>query len=353
MPDGVDQDRSAAQAILAWYDRHRRDLPWRADAGVRPDPYRVWLSEIMLQQTTVTAVQPYYAQFLASWPTVEGLAAADLDEILTAWAGLGYYARARNLHACARELVASHAGRFPESEAALRDLPGIGAYTAAAITAIAFDRPAVVVDGNVERVMARVFAVETPLPRAKSELRALAAGLSPNQRPGDYAQAVMDLGATVCTVKRPRCARCPWADRCVARADGPAEDLPRRGVRAAKPTRHGVVFWIEREDGAVLLRQRPPKGLLGGMIEVPSTEWTELEPGISVAKRLVPVAAKRLSRVPGLVRHAFTHFDLELVVLRGKAKAPSDSGLWVLPDDLTAHALPSVMRKVAEHALAR
>ena len=353
MPDSTEKDRSAATAILAWYDRHRRDLPWRTAAGVRSDPYRVWLSEIMLQQTTVTAVRPYYAQFLASWPTVEALAAADLDNILTAWAGLGYYARARNLHACARELVASHAGHFPESEAALRELPGIGAYTAAAIAAIAFDRPAVVVDGNVERVMARVFAVETPLPRAKSELRALAAGLSPNQRPGDYAQAVMDLGATICVPKRPRCARCPWADRCAARANGLAEDVPRRRVRAAKPTRHGVAFWIEREDGAVLLRQRPPKGLLGGMIEVPSTEWTESEPDISITKRSVPVAAKRLARVPGLVRHTFTHFDLELVVLRGKAKAPSDLGLWVLPDDLTAHALPSVMRKVAEHALAR
>ena len=337
--------------MLAWYDRHRRILPWRVDAGERPDPYRIWLSEIMLQQTTVAAVIPYYERFLASWPTIDALAAAALDDVLTAWAGLGYYARARNLHACARAIVDDHAGCFPDQEVALRRLPGIGAYTAAAIAAIAFDRPAVVVDGNVERVMARLYAVETPFPRAKAEVRGLAAGLSPKRRPGDYAQAVMDLGATVCTPKRPDCARCPWSNRCVARTSGIAETLPRRVRRTGKPTRHGIAFWIERADGAVLLRRRPPKGLLGGMIEVPSTAWTANKPTLSESKTSAPISVRRWTRLPGTVRHSFTHFHLELAVIRGTVKAAVDDGLWVVPDAMTAHALPSVMRKVVAHAL--
>src|SRR5579885_2301985 len=266
-----------ADLLLAWYDRHRRVLPGRALPGERPDPYRVWLSEVMLQQTTVPAVMGYFARFLERRPDVEALAEAPLDEVLHAWQGLGYYARARNLHACARAVVARHGGAFPRDEAALRALPGIGDYTAAAIAAIAFDRRAAPVDGNVERVTARLFAIETPLPEAKPELRRLAASLVPERRAGDYAQAAMDLGATLCTPRKPRCVLCPWREECRARALGVAENLPRRRAAAARPVRRGVAFWAVREDGAVLLRRRPEAGLLGGMMEVPSTPWRAAE----------------------------------------------------------------------------
>jgi A/G-specific adenine glycosylase len=346
------KDSGHASVLLAWYDRHRRSLPWRAPAGARPDPYRVWLSEVMLQQTTVAAAVPYYERFLARWETVEALAAASLDEVLAAWAGLGYYARARNLHKCAQAVAGELGGRFPDSERSLRALPGIGAYTAAAIAAIAFDRPAVVVDGNVERVIARLFAVETPLPEAKPRLHAHAAALAPRLRPGDYAQAVMDLGATVCTVARPRCEGCPWASRCAGLARGVAAALPRRAPRRAKPLRRGIALWIERADGAVLLRRRPAKGLLGGMLEVPSTAWAEGAPDAEAAKAEAPVAVIRWRRLPGVVRHTFTHFRLELAVLAARAAEPATAGLWCPPDALAAEALPSVMRKVAAHALA-
>jgi len=305
----------------------------------------------MLQQTTVTAVIPYFEQFVARWPTVEALAAADLDDVLAAWAGLGYYARARNLHKCAQAVVEQHGGRFPDTEQALRDLPGLGVYTAAAVAAIAFDRPAVVVDGNVERVMARFFAVETLLPAAKPELRALAADLSPGQRPGDYAQAAMDLGATICTPTSPKCLLCPWSDRCVAHARGVAETLPRRAQKKAKPTRRGVAFWIERDDGAVLLRRRPPRGLLGGMVEVPSTDWSDVMPDPVVARGQAPIAADGWTPLPGIVRHTFTHFHLELLVLRAQAGEVAEDALWCLPEDLGGRGLPSLMRKVAAHAL--
>lgn len=266
-----------AALLLGWYDRMARPLPWRVSpsaraSGVRPDPYRVWLSEVMLQQTTVAAVIPYFRTFTARWPDIESLASAPEAEVMAAWAGLGYYARARNLIACARE-VAAGGGRFPDTEEGLRALPGIGAYTAAAVAAIAFDRPAVVVDGNVERVMARVFAVETPLPQAKPELKALAAQLTPAERPGDYAQGVMDLGATVCVPRRPACGICPWVDRCAGRAEGIAEDLPRRAEKRPKPLRHGVAFCAVRDDGAVLLERRPARGLLGGMLGLPGSDW--------------------------------------------------------------------------------
>ncbi|MDP6952429.1 MAG: A/G-specific adenine glycosylase [Alphaproteobacteria bacterium] len=338
-------------ALLAWYDRERRDLPWRAAPGERADPYRVWLSEIMLQQTTVAAVIPYYARFLERWPDIEALAAAPLDAVLEVWAGLGYYARARNLHACAQVVAGKHGGSFPDSESGLRALPGIGAYTAAAIAAIAFGRSAVVVDGNVERVMARLFAVEAPLPGAKPALREHAATLSPAQRPGDHAQAVMDLGATVCVRGRPRCELCPWADACLGHAAGIAATLPKRRARKAKPLRRGIAFWITRGDGAVLLARRPPKGLLGGMIEVPSTDWGEAAPDPGSAKAQAPLAAERWRLLPGLVRHTFTHFELELAVMAGTATG-NDEGLWRDPWQLDDEALPSVMRKVVAHALA-
>src|ERR1700683_1781708 len=262
-------------ALLDWYDRHRRVLPWRAPPGKRGDPYRVWLSEIMLQQTTVKAVGPYYARFLARWPDVRSLAAAPLEDVLKGWAGLGYYARARNLHACARAVVERHDGKFSDSEAELRALPGIGAYTAAAIVAIAFDAPATPVDGNIERVIARLYAVDTPLPVAKPEIFQLASALTPPRRAGDFAQAMMDLGATICSPKRPACALCPWNESCAAHARGDAETLPRRLPKREGTLRRGAAFVVRRADGFLLVRTRPAKGLLGGMTEVPTTEWTQ------------------------------------------------------------------------------
>jgi A/G-specific adenine glycosylase len=340
-----------ARRLLAWYDRHRRRLPWRALPGERPDPYRVWLSEIMLQQTTVSAVEPYFRNFLARWPTVEALAAAELDQLLHAWQGLGYYARARNLHRAARIVAKEHGGRLPEDEVGLRKLPGIGAYTAAAITAIAFGRKATPVDGNVERVVARLFALRTPLPGAKPELRHLAESLTPGRRAGDFAQAMMDLGATVCVVGRPKCMLCPLATECQGRAEGIAEALPAREPKALRPLKHGIVFWIERADGAVLLRRRPENGLLGGMMEFPSTPWREKPWTKAAAKAIAPVSAT-WQEIPGIVRHGFTHFELELSLLRA-ATAKDVEGRWSRIDRLSELALPSLMKKVARHALAQ
>ena len=335
--------------LLAWYDRHRRDLPWRAPPGVRPEPYRVWLSEIMLQQTTVVTVAPYFDRFMARWPTVAALAAASLDEVLHQWQGLGYYARARNLHACARVVAERHGGRFPDDVAGLRALPGIGEYTAAAIAAIAFDRREAAVDGNVERVAARVFAVREPMPVAKPRLRALARGLVPQQRAGDFAQALMDLGATICTPRRPRCVLCPWRQGCAARAGGFAEDLPARAEKPERPLRQGVVFWLMRGDGAVLLRRRPESGLLGGMIEVPSTPWREAPWVGDEALVHAPIEAG-WRRLPGTVRHGFTHFPLELIILAATTGAPPD-GIWARPDQFKDYALPTLTKKIVKHAL--
>jgi A/G-specific adenine glycosylase len=248
-----------AKAILTWYDCHARDLPWRAKPGEKPDPYRVWLSEIMLQQTGVTWVKEYFLKFTSLWPTVEALAAAPLDDILKAWAGLGYYARARNLHACAKAVVAQHGGRFPETIEGLRTLPGIGPYTAGAIAAIAFDQKAAAVDGNVERVISRFYAIETPLPQAKPEILAKTQALVPERRAGDFAQAMMDLGSTICTPKRLNCLICPWTEDCESRKRGIADSLPRKAAKKALLVRRGVAFWIERDDGSVLLRRRPDR----------------------------------------------------------------------------------------------
>ncbi|MBV9585109.1 MAG: A/G-specific adenine glycosylase [Alphaproteobacteria bacterium] len=336
-------------ALLAWYDRHRRDLPWRAKPGVAADPYRVWLSEIMLQQTTVVTVAPYFARFVARWPDIRALAAATLDEVLHEWQGLGYYARARNLHACARALVERHDGRFPSEPAALRALPGIGDYTAAAIAAIAFDHRSAAVDGNVERVVARVFAVEELLPKAKPILRLLATALVPEQRAGDFAQAVMDLGAVLCTPRRPRCVLCPWRSNCSAASAGIQERLPARGEKPERPVRYGVVFWLMREDGAVMLRRRPDKGLLGGMIELPSTPWRETPWGESEATQAAP-AAIRWTALPGTVQHGFTHFRLELAMLTGRTPAPLD-GIWARPDEFKNYAFPTLTKKLVNYAL--
>jgi A/G-specific adenine glycosylase len=344
-------------ALLAWYDCHRRALPWRAPRGERPDPYRVWLSEIMLQQTTVRAVAPYYGRFLARWGDVRSLAAAPLEEVLKAWAGLGYYARARNLHACARAVVENHGGKFPASEAELRALPGIGVYTAAAIAAIAFDAPASPVDGNIERVTARLFAVTEPLPAAKAELRRLARELTPQRRAGDFAQAMMDLGATICTPKKPACAFCPWNESCSARARGDAETFPHRIPKREGALRRGAAFVARRADGLLLVRTRPEKGLLGGMTEVPTTEWLADFDQSDALKNAPRFAAnKRVAwrRLFGVVRHVFTHFPLELTVyaadLPASASAPQGAR-WVKISELAGEALPSLMRKVAAHAL--
>lgn len=342
----------APAALLAWYDRHRRVMPWRAVPGKKPDPYAVWLSEIMLQQTTVTAVKPYFEAFLARWPTVAALAAAPNADVMAAWAGLGYYARARNLHKCAG-VVAAGGGKFPGTEEALLDLPGVGPYTAAAIAAIAFDRKATVVDGNVERVMARLFAVTEPLPASKPVLKALAATLTPEKRPGDYAQAVMDLGATLCTPASPKCMLCPWAEACRARAAGIAETLPRKLPKAASPQKYGAAFWMERRDGAVFLRRRPAKGLLGGMMEIPSTAWRAESWHARDAIKTAPVTAD-WRELNGAVTHVFTHFRLELTVLAAQLSAKAAAALdgeWVPMERLGAAGLPSVMAKVAKHAL--
>jgi len=343
-----------AGRLLAWYDRHRRTLPWRAPAGARTEPYRVWLSEILLQQTTVATVGEYYRRFVARWPTVEALAAAPLDDVLSAWAGLGYYARARNLHACAQAVADKHSGRFPEDEAGLRALPGIGPYTAAAIRAIAFDHKASAVDGNVERVIARLEAIETPLPDAKIEIAARAAELVPAERAGDYAQAMMDLGATVCTPRKPLCVICPLSRSCRALKLGIAETLPQRSPKAQKPTRRGLAFVLARKDGAILLRKRPTKGLLGGMDEVPSSPWREGKFSPADALSDAPVPA-RWTILDGLVRHTFTHFHLELSVARATATTDRLARLlpgsaWCSLDLLDERALPTVMRKVIEKA---
>jgi A/G-specific adenine glycosylase len=347
------------RALLAWYEAERRDLPWRYGPRKKADPYRVWLSEIMLQQTTVKAVVPYFQKFVARWPTVSALAAAQLEEVLQQWAGLGYYSRARNLKACADAVVRDYGGEFPRAENELLKLPGIGPYTAAAIAAIAFGEKATPVDGNVERVVSRLFAVRQPLPGAKPEIRRLAATLTPQRRAGDFAQAMMDLGAEICTPKKPSCLVCPVQQDCSASAQNLAELLPMRGAKAARPSRYGIAFLVQREDGAVLLRQRPEAGLLGGMLEVPSTPWGDVVPIRKEAMRSAPITAAWLP-VPGAVVHVFTHFRLELIVYR--ALVPIDASFtlwaeqercrWVQRRDLHAQALPSVMKKVIAHGLA-
>ncbi|MDP6566410.1 MAG: A/G-specific adenine glycosylase [Alphaproteobacteria bacterium] len=346
------RQRDTSGRLLRWYDHHRRELPWRAPPGRRAEPYRVWLSEIMLQQTTVAAVAPYYRHFLKRWPTIRELAAAELDEVLHAWQGLGYYARARNLHKCARAVSAEHGGRFPEDQAALLALPGIGPYTAAAIAAIAFDQVATPVDGNVERVVARLFAVAEPAPAGKPELRRLAATLTPVRRPGDHAQAMMDLGATICLPRGPLCDGCPLHDDCQAQKQGIAAQLPRRSPKRQRPTRHGVAFWLRDRDGRLLLRRRPEEGLLGGMMEVPGTPWREEPWGKDEAIAHAPATAE-WREIAGTVSHVFTHFRLELTVRAAVTEEPiGKGGIWAMPAELGRYALPTAMKKVVRHALA-
>ena len=316
--------QTLSRQLLDWYDTHARVMPWRVSpgdraAGVRPDPYRVWLSEVMLQQTTVAAVKDYFHRFTARWPRVNDLAAAEDAQVMGEWAGLGYYARARNLLKCARAVVADHGGRFPDRRETLLTLPGIGPYTASAIAAIAFDEAATVVDGNVERVMARMFQVETPLPAAKPELVTLAERLTPAARPGDYAQAVMDLGATICTPRSPACGICPWVHSCKARAAGIAADLPRKAPKAEKPVRRGTL-WLGHREGALLLERRPDRGLLGGMLGIPGDGW-DGSGG--------PAPAEADWQEIGEVRHTFTHFHLLLRVMVAEVAGPAARGEWL------------------------
>jgi A/G-specific adenine glycosylase len=332
----------ASNALLQWYAVDKRALPWRVAGGEAPDPYRVWLSEVMLQQTTVAAVRPYFERFTARWPTLAALAAADDSELMKEWAGLGYYARARNLLACARAVVSDHGGRFPADEEALRKLPGIGRYTAAAIAAIAFGRRAVVVDGNVERVVSRLFAVKDDLPAARSLLYRLAAEITPAERCGDFAQAMMDLGATICTPRAPRCDRCPLAPICAARAEGEPELYPLKTAKRARPHKRGIAYWLEHE-GEVLLVRRPGLGLLGGMLALPTGAWGA-EPG-----EAAPAAVDW--REAGTVDHVFTHFSLALSVRCGEAKEREPEAIWWPVERIADAGLPTVFAKAAARGL--
>jgi A/G-specific adenine glycosylase len=347
--------------LLSWYDRHRRALPWRPPKGVRADPYAVWLSEIMLQQTGVKTVGPYFEKFLARWPEVEALAASSPDDVLRMWAGLGYYSRARNLHACAVAVVCDHGGVFPDTEEGLRALPGIGPYTAAAIAAIAFNRRTMPVDGNIERVVSRLFAVDEPLPQAKPLIQKLAmtllrevTGSEESSRAGDSAQALMDLGSSVCTPKKPACALCPVNEGCVARARGDQEMFPRKVPKKSGELRRGAAFVVRRGD-ELLVRTRPEKGLLGGMTEVPGSDWRTAQEDEAALKQAPALkGVTRWHRKVGVVSHVFTHFPLQLVVytasVPARTRAP-DGMRWVQIAALRNEALPNVMRKVIAHGL--
>jgi len=342
MPDRANE---FAEELLNWYDVHRRDLPWRVGPDARQEPYKIWLSEIMLQQTTVTAVISYYSKFLTRWPTVTKLAAASLDDVLHAWQGLGYYARARNLHKCAQVVVTKYGGHFPDNEAELMRLPGIGSYTAAAMSAIAFGKKATPIDANIERVISRVYAIEEPLPRSKKLVRTYAENLTPSRRYGDFAQALMDLGATICRPRLANCGFCPVSEHCRAFGGDDPVRYPIKPAKLKRPNRYGVVFWIERSDGRVMVCRRPDEGLLGGMTVFPTTEWCEqnweLESWVSNA----PLEGKWIELVDPVI-HVFTHFRLELRIKFTKTVA-GDGGSWCHPNDFGQLALPTVMKKVA------
>ena len=348
MPVQMIPTREAAHLLLGWYDANARRLPWRIDPGQNraPDPYAVWLSEVMLQQTTVAAVQGYYTRFLERWPRVEDLAAAPDAEVMAAWAGLGYYARARNLLACARAVVSEHGGKFPESAEGLRALPGIGPYTAAAIAAIAFGERAVVVDANVERVMARVAAISTPLPAAKKEIVAVCDTLTPATRAGDFAQAMMDLGATICTVRNPDCAQCPLQKLCKAARMKKPEAFPVRLPKKPRPARTGFLFWLENAQGEVWTITRPAKGLLGGMCAFPTSDWTDNADFDAHRSRAQAPVKATWRETDMVIRHVFTHFALELKILCATSKiAPETEGEWRARPQLKKAGMPSLFQK--------
>ena len=354
LPDIARGDNSRPALLLDWYDRHRRRLPWRAVAGERPDPYRVWLSEIMLQQTGVKTVGPYFLKFTARWPDVIALARASLDDVLRMWAGLGYYSRARNLYACAVAVLRDHGGAFPNTEEGLRSLPGIGPYTASAIAAIAFDRRTMPVDGNIERVVSRLYAVEETLPQAKPRIQELAATLLADTRAGDSAQALMDLGSSICTPKKPACALCPLNDDCAARTRGDQETFPRKAPKKSGALRRGAAFIVTRGE-ELLVRSRPEKGLLGGMTEVPGSDWRAEQEDKAALKQAPEFAGiTRWHRKAGVVTHVFTHFPLELVIYTAKvpSRTRAPKGMrWVPIATLADEALPNVMRKAIAHGL--
>ena len=339
---------AVAPRLLGWYDRHRRVLPWRAPPGETADAYRVWLSEVMLQQTTVAAVRPRFESWVARWPDFESLAAADEAEVMAAWAGLGYYARARNLVAAAKVVVAEHGGTFPQDEATLRTLPGLGAYTAAAVAAIAFGQRAVVVDANVERVVARLFAIRTPLPGARVAIRAAADRITPDARAGDFAQAMMDLGSGICTPRKPSCLLCPLNAECVGFREGAPETLPVKAAKKMRPQRYGTIFWVQAGDDVLLVR-RPDKGLLGGMRALPTGPWVDVAPGLVDAPPATDWQVRNAT-----ISHGFTHFDIELTlaVAMGQAHRPVDGEWWPIAD-LDRAGLPTLFAKAAAAVLRR
>lgn len=338
--------------LLPWYDSNQRILPWRAVPGHSPNPYHVWLSEIMLQQTTVATVKDYFFRFVTRWPALENLANATLDEVFHNWQGLGYYSRARNLHKCAQTLVQDYKGLLPREEQILLKLPGIGPYTAAAIAAIAYDQPIVPVDGNVVRVFSRLFALETPLPALKNEVQTLAKEMAPSHRSGDFAQSLMDLGATVCRPRNPLCEICPLQEVCKGYHKGSAAQLPRPTEKGIKPRRYGIAFWVENNAGEILLEKRPDKGLLAGLIGLPTTIWQDAPWDLeSDALRTGgPEGVKAWNYLPGVVHHTFTHFHLELKIARGRTNA-SQKGFWSPLENLKSHAFPTVMKKVIQAAM--
>jgi A/G-specific adenine glycosylase len=341
---------SSATDLLNWYDTHKRTLPWRAESDITPDPYRVWLSEIMLQQTTVATVKSYFEKFTKLWPTVQALAGAPQELILKEWAGLGYYARARNLHKCAGVIVNQYGGNFPNTEAELKKLPGVGDYTAAAIAAIAFNERAAVVDGNIERIISRTHYIETPLPKAKKEIREAVAKITPAKRPGDFAQAMMDLGSSICSPKKPECLLCPWQTRCQAQKTGDMERFPLKPPKKVKPTRRAISFWLEH-DGHVLLERRPDSGLLGGMPGFFSTPWVERSeiPNHSESKEFQPYLTE-WQIGDNLATHTFTHFHLEtaLAMSHTGSKINVENGFWHPIAQLNEIGLPTVFKKIAK-----
>jgi A/G-specific adenine glycosylase len=343
--------KGLARRLLAWWDVHRRTLPWRAEPGETPDPYAVWLSEILLQQTTVAAVTPYFKRFMARWPRIEDLAAAPIEEVMRTFAGLGYYSRARNLHLCAQE-IAQRGGVFPDGEASLRKLPGVGAYTAAAIAAIAFNRVASPVDGNIARIVTRLQAIPRPIAQSRGEIALYAATLTPKDRPGDFAQALMDLGATICTPRNPNCSACPLTDDCAAfKTDNP-EAYPRKLIKAPRPLRKGAAFFLRRPDGAILMRTRPSKGLLGGTVELPSIGWS-VDFDLDTAANHAPLKAT-WRRLPGFVEQAFTHFTLQLAVYSARAKnarVDAPDCHWTPTEGIDNAGLSSVMSKAVAYAI--
>ena len=351
--------KTDSEKLLNWYDRNGRDLPWRYKNGNKPDPYVVWLSEIMLQQTTVAVVKGYFSRFINRWPTLFDLSKASLDEVLQEWSGLGYYARARNLHKCAEIISKKYLGKFPQNERELIQLPGVGEYTSAAIMSIAFNKKATVVDSNVERVISRIFAITESLPSSKRVIRKKAQEISPANRFGDYSQAIMDLGSTICLPKTPLCVECPWEEICQARMKGIEKNLPVKKPKKPKPLRQGICFWIIRHDGYVLLRKRQEKGLLGGMMEIPSTPW---EKNIQTIDKAIEYSPLRLSMVnwsilSDNVKHVFSHFNLLLIIASAKIKRDkleklslTEDFVWVNPNQINQLAIPSLTKKIARVA---